>query len=107
MNATLGFEAWLRSWLYAYTSENHVAVRNRDGQLRILLKVQPSLSAFDLMIFKPKSDVFFRNVPLSETMNILFPLNAVSSLAERLIDSAVDDGLSRKSFSKKIASVSK
>jgi hypothetical protein len=98
MNATLGLEGWLKSKFYPHLSENRVEVNNANKQLRISVKVTPSLSAVDLMFFKPQSNTLFRDLPLSETTNVVFPLSAKSSLIERLIDNTISDGFARKSF---------
>lgn len=96
MNATLGVEGWLKSKFYAHLSENRVEVNNANKQLRISAKVQPSLSAVDLMFHKPQSNTLFRELPLSETSNVIFPVSAKSSLMERLIDNTISDGFARK-----------
>ncbi|KAI9559672.1 hypothetical protein GHT06_013677 [Daphnia sinensis] len=92
MNATLGVEGWLKSKFYAHLSENRVEVNNANKQLRISAKVQPSLSAVDLMFHKPQSNTLFRELPLSGTANVVFPVSAKSSLMERLIDNTISDG---------------
>lgn len=94
-NATLSIEDWLRSKFYPHLSENRVEVNNANKQLRISARVQPSLSAVDLMLFKPQSNTFFRDLPLSQTANVVFPLSAKSSLTERLIDNTISDGFAR------------
>jgi hypothetical protein len=100
LNATLGMEGWLKSKFYPHLSENRVGVNNANKQLRISAKVQPSLSAVDLMFFKPQSNTLFRELPLSDTTNVVFPISAKSSLIERLIDNTISDGFSRRPFSK-------
>lgn len=94
-NATLSVEDWLKSKFYPHLSENRVEVNNANKQLRISARVQPSLSAVDLMFFKPQSNTFFRNLPLSQTANVVFPLSAKSSLTERLVDNTISDGFAR------------
>lgn len=99
-NMTLNFEGWLRSKFYAHLSENRVEVNNVNKQLRVSVRVEPSLSAVDVMLFKPNSNTFFRHLPLSKTANVVFPLSAKSSLTERLIDNTISDGFARNnSFS--------
>ncbi|EFX74857.1 hypothetical protein DAPPUDRAFT_323929 [Daphnia pulex] len=92
LNATLGIEGWLKSKFYPHLSENRVGVNNANKQLRISAKVQPSLSAVDLMFFKPQSNTLFRELPLSDTANVVFPISAKSSFIERLIDNTISDG---------------
>ena len=95
MNATLGLEDWLKSKFYSHLSDKRVDVSNLDGQLRILAKVQPSLNAVDLMLYKPPSNTFFYDLPLSDLANIVFPLSGKSSLSERIVDHTVSDGFAR------------
>lgn len=97
-NATLGLEGWLKSKFYPHMSENRVEVNNANKQLRISVKVQPSMSAVDLKFFKPQSNTFFRDLPLSETANVIFPLSAKSSLTERFVDNTVSDGFARNLY---------
>lgn len=99
LNATLGIEGWLKSKFYPHLSENRVGVNNAHKQLRISAKVQPSLSAVDLMFFKPQSNTLFRELPLSDTANVVFPISAKSSFIERLIDNTISDGFARRQFS--------
>lgn len=97
LNASLGAEDWLKSQFYPHMSENRVGVNNADRQLRLLANLQPTLSSVDLRLFKPHSNTFFRDVPVSEMVNaFIFPLNAKNSLSERLVDHTISDGLSRK-----------
>lgn len=94
-NATVGIESWLKSKFYSHLSENRVEVNNANKQLRVVAKVHPSLSSVDLKFFKPQSNTFFRDLPLSQTSNVVFPFSAKSSLTERLVDNTVSDGFAR------------
>jgi len=95
LNATLGLEDWLKSKFYSHLSDKRVDVSNTDGQLRVVAKVQPSLTAVNLMIYKPHSNTFFNDLPLSDMANIIFPLSGKSSLSERIVDHTVSDGFAR------------
>ena len=98
LNASLSVEDWLKSHFYSQLSENRVNVNNPDRTLRILARVKPSLSAVDLMLFKPRSNTFFHDLHISPMTNaFIFPLSAKSSLSERLVDKTISDGFSRKS----------
>jgi len=92
LNASLGLERFLKAWFYPHVSDNEVNVQNEEKKVRILAKVHDSLDAVNVMVFKPRSNTFYYNVPLSPVVNVVFPLSARASVTERITDYTISDG---------------
>jgi len=96
LNASLGLERFLKAWFYPHVSDNEVNVQNEEKKVRILAKVHDSLDAVNVMVFKPRSNTFYYNVPLSPVVNVVFPLSARASVTERITDYTISDGYARR-----------
>ena len=92
LNASLGVEMFLKACFYPHLTNNEVDVKNEEKQVRISAKVHHSLDAVNVKISKPNSNTSFHNIPLSNAVNVVFPLSARASVTDRVIDFTVSDG---------------
>lgn len=98
LNVSLGVERFLKAWLYSHLFDNEVGVDNTRNQVRILARMHRSLDTMDVTVMKPHSNSSFHNIPLSDAINVFFPLSARTSLPDRVRDYTIGDGYARKSY---------